>query len=147
MKNRKICRYGIVMGLLVLLFLLLPVGKTDVKAGTKYYFSNMNGSKSFGYYGSIHKIKVKNDRIVVYGSFAVYPSMKAWSKSQSSKKLKYKKRTIKFAKNVKFYSAGGDQADQRISKKEFKTTAEAMIGLDLRLQIKNGKIVKAALCS
>lgn len=144
MKNRKICKSGMVMILLVLVFLLIPVTSTTVKAGTKNYFSNLNGSKSFGYYGSIYKIKVKNDRIVVYGSFSTFSTKQSLDQA---KKLKYKKRTYKFAKKVKFYTSGGDQPDMKISKSQFKQLVESMNGLDLQLQVKNGKIVKAIVCS
>ncbi len=144
MEKRKICKSGMVMVLVVLVFLLIPVTSTSVKAGTKNYFSNLNGTKNFGYYGSIYKIKVKNDRIVVYGSFSSYSSNQTLDQA---KKLKYKKRTFKFAKKVKFYSSGGDQPDMKISKKQFKQLVEPLGGLDLQLQVKNGKIVKAIVCS
>ena len=138
--------------MMVLCFTIVFMTPVQSKAGTKVYFSSLSGSKSFGYYGNIKTIQVKGNSIVIKGSFTQYSSEKSFDQNRGGKKIGYKKRTFKLSKNVKFYSAGGEDSKgriikEKISKDSFKKTAERLIGLDLELDVKNGKVVKALLWS
>ena len=137
------------VAILLLSILVFMVPSQKAYGATKYYEANLNGKKSHLYTGSIYRIRFKGSKLIVRGSFAVYPTKKDFRNRYGNGKksfIRYKKRTFNLAKNIRFY--GSEESGRyRESRKEFVSTVAKLNGLDLVLTIKNGKVIEATLYS
>lgn len=104
------------------------------------YYTSMSGNKS-----GIKKMKLKGNKLTIWGSFSKASSSKASEKAYyNGKKLKYKKRTFTLSKKVKFYGTGGTAGKSEYSKQKFSKdyVTQPDLGLGFLMVVKNGKVIK-----
>lgn len=113
------------------------------------YYAIYNGEKT-----AIKKVKIKKNRIVVWGSCERYKFKEGediWDgekrrfpkEPEEQKTMKYKKRTFKLSKNVKYLGYGSDYGPDKYTKKEFKeTVGHGPCYLGFGVKIKKGKVIE-----
>ena len=125
------------------------------------YYAIYNGEKT-----AIKKVKIKKNRIIVWGSCERYKfkeggdirkSTIAWYgdeecmlpiEPEEQKTMKYKKRTFKLSKNVKYLGYGSDYGPDKYTKKKFKEIAgHGPCYLGFGVKIKKGKVIEVFVAS
>lgn len=138
---RKMRKFVAVVLVLALTFSFFQVENHANAKGKKiWYYTEMSGNKS-----GIKKMKLKGDKLTIWGSLSKASSSKASIKAfNNDKKLKYKKRTFTLSKNVKFYGTGGDAGTSEYSRETFSEdyVTQPDLGLGFKMVVRNGKVIK-----
>lgn len=111
------------------------------KTMVRYYTSNLSetkGSKK-NHCAGIRKVIFKRDKITFYSSFIM--SHKPMFSRIEGMWCKYKKRTFRLAKKVRYYGVGGEGPKKVYSADEFQDICLAYNCLDLEIKLKNNKVV------
>lgn len=87
-----------------------------------------------------HKVKLKSNKIVSYGSFC---------NTKTQRTTSIRKHIYKLSDNVKYVSRGGEDPDIMFTKKNFKTYLDKCRDsrLALVLEFKHGKVIKVIISS
>lgn len=93
--------------------------------------------------GYVYKAKLTGKKLVLNGRLLRYKG----ASGKKSKLLRNKKHTFRLAKNVKFYSVGGEMPAYRVTRKQFRYTMTRYNGLYLSVYVKNGKVTKMYISS
>lgn len=110
-----------------------------VKRSRVIYYMAAHSKEPENYYnGIVRKIVLKKKKVISYGSFMKSPKMSLSGASY----CRNKKRTFQLAKNVKFYSRGGNMGKQRQSRRYIKSLCRTANGLEFILKVKNGKVAE-----
>ncbi len=117
------------------------------KSKVLYYISNLNKTKGNTEYRSpgINKIVFESDKVTLYASLS--KSTKPLAPSSEGQWCRYKKRTFKLAKNIKYYGVGGDNPRCTYDADTFKEICLSYNGLGLEIKLKNNKVVSMTLMS
>lgn len=129
-----------------MLFSLSVFSRKTVYAETKEIYTTMlqKSSDLYDFYKETdspvaHNVKLGKNKIVIYGTVGSFYG-------KTNLKTRH---TYRLAKNVRFVSRGGDQDDQKMSKKEFKKYLKKVndSGLGLVMEFKNNKVICVAVSS
>ena len=111
----------------------------SIKRSHAVYYMAAHSKEPENYYnGVVRKIVLKKKKVISYGSFMKSPKMSLSGASY----CRNKKRTFRLAKNVKFYSRGGNMGKRRQSKRYIKSLCRTANGLQFILKVKNGKVTE-----
>lgn len=107
----------------------------------------------------IKKVKIKKNSIVIWGSMKRYKFEEGediWDGEEHAtpiepteeKTMKYKKRTFKFSKNVKYLGYGSDYGPDEYTKKHFKEiVGYGLCRIGFGIKIKKGKVIEVFVAS
>ncbi len=145
MKKQILCLFSV---LLLSVLVISQAGiTTEGKAKTVYYCSSLNkakGDKENNLPG-IRKIVFTKDEVILYAS--ILKSTKPLATYADGTWCRYKKRTFKLAKKVKYYGTGGDVPRIAYDTDTFQDICSSYNGLGLEIKLKNSKVVSMTLVS
>ncbi len=150
---KKMKKNTIALTLALSLFVAAVLGTsalpTQVHAASKkaYYGGTLLQTDLGGCNAYVTSVKIKGKKLIVKGTLHKAASEKGYIDGRSTL-LKCKKRTFKMTGSCKFYSRGGEDPDERMSKSEFLSVASQYSGLWLCFYTnKSGKVTKIVISS
>lgn len=144
-RNPVTCSISFVL-MLAVVFAVILSDSQEARAETNEVWTSLYQKDNPSYDTAIqeglpasYKVRLGKNVITIYGSVRNYGG----SNAEGSR------HTWKLAKKVKFVSSGGTDPEHKMSKKEFQVYLKKVkdTGLALVLELKNGKVVKAAVSS
>lgn len=142
--NQKIATVILTFALIMMYVLM---SRDNVYAKTKEIYTSLI-LKTNSEYGECkkngdaisHKVKLKSNKIVIYGSLC---------NKKTRKTTKIRKHVYKLSDNVKYVSRGGEDPDILFTKNNFKSYLDECkdLRLALVLEIKHGKVIKVIISS
>lgn len=138
-KHLHLLRIVMIAALMLSLFAsgCTPAATAHASKNT-FYASIMNGSKQ-----GIKKMKVVDDKLIIWGCFATAKKADEAYNKYFNGKGSYQKYTFELSRNFKCYATGGLSEPAEYSLEVFKQNyaTQPDLGLGLLLKVRNGKLV------